>query len=597
MAASLVGTFRNLQATSSSSSQPAFRRSGENNLNNTLLQDSPVKDYWNFPEKAGTYRGIDKTGKKIPISAFLPVLNYTTEYNNAGEVVHKSSRDDGKGDVGASPSKNELFLHGDARAATNSKERLMKHGITSDVEHAHFDLRHGGGFHHHATPAVHLPGENENLTSPARPKLKLHTDIDKKSRVEAEHQDKRIQGQIEETETLQHYRRHKTRLLLKAAAEEKAGGEAGGKKKVSKWRRASIGGLAAFDVGGVATHFSCAFPDPGVEKAVDQLELMIANQVHSHEPSIEVVEAIRAVLADRPEWRNRMAVLTTSPILRQVILQTQAPGARIAGSSVLGATHPWRSFPSDPSGREPLRLPSYASKSQRTRRNRENNPYRSDHNWPEVDPIRGCLAGLQDQEVSSTDQQITPHLPKCPIEQLRVDPTKTFSQRYSFPKDKRKDANYSPSNKTHNDALKVSDPGPGAYGQFSGYTGKLGLPFKVGEQVVLGANHTFQFKRLLGYDEVTNLSNHASVPVFSFPKSRRTINEVQLGKYACVNSRKTDAGPLNPGMVYEHYSTFFPNNHPKGTHGRSSSFPARAKSQKILMKKEEREGGTRMRKA
>ena len=54
------------------------------------------------------------------------------------------------------------------------------------------------------------------------------------------------------------------------------------------------------------------------------------------QPSKEIDELIRAILVDRPEWRQRMAVMTTSHLLRRRILEAKAPGARAAGSMVGG---------------------------------------------------------------------------------------------------------------------------------------------------------------------------------------------------------------------------------------------------------------------
>lgn len=57
--------------------------------------------------------------------------------------------------------------------------------------------------------------------------------------------------------------------------------------------------------------------------------------MHQTQPSKEIDELIRSILADRPEWRQRMAVMTRSALLRQRILDCQAPGGRTLGCTVL----------------------------------------------------------------------------------------------------------------------------------------------------------------------------------------------------------------------------------------------------------------------
>ena len=84
-----------------------------------------------------------------------------------------------------------------------------------------------------------------------------------------------------------------------------------------------------------ATQMPIEFEDPGLEETIEALERMQSEQASIQQPSKKLDNLIKEILADRPEWRQRMAVMTKSPLLRQKILTLKNPGGRAVGSGVL----------------------------------------------------------------------------------------------------------------------------------------------------------------------------------------------------------------------------------------------------------------------
>eukprot|EP00397_Hematodinium_sp_SG-2012_P027065 GEMP01028413.1.p1 GENE.GEMP01028413.1~~GEMP01028413.1.p1 ORF type:complete len:307 (+),score=65.12 GEMP01028413.1:58-978(+) len=280
-----------------------------------------------------------------------------------------------------------------------------------------------------------------------------------------------------------------------------------------------------------ATSLPRSLPDGQLASVVADLEEIQAMQAAPQQPSSIIKESIEVILNQRPEWRQRMAVMTKSAILRQTILQTLAGGARAAGSAVLGETHIWRphlDVDSVVAERKSLDLTHGARSVIQTEY--------GDQNWPKVNPKDSCLGKLE------TKTQCLPF----PVEHVRYDPTRTRSKRYSVPRSIR----FAPFELS-------STPGPGEYHPF---LLPKGVAYSVGESVVMGANHVFPFKGLLGEVDATKL---AASPKWTFPKMRRCCSEVFTGQaLRDVGPCKTDDGCLSPGPTYEHLSTFHPNNAP-----------------------------------
>lgn len=288
------------------------------------------------------------------------------------------------------------------------------------------------------------------------------------------------------------------------------------------------------------TTFTEGADEEGLDRLVEQLEQLQGNQFSPQQPNPEVERMVSRVIRKRPEWRQRLAVKTSSMILRQKILSVPAPGGRAPGSYMYGKSHIWREK-EIATGRMNRSFSGFA-----------------DHNWPKVErdgllPERGPLP--------------------APVERVRLDPTRTRSARFSIPRATR----FAPGAETvmgepGREKLFGTTPGPGTYLTSASPTS---VPFVVqrGEQVVYGANHIFPYKAMLGnHTNPVNLDCMAgtqSGPVYSFPKMRRETSEPAVGRMrhhgevprpadAGIRAFKTDCGNLSPGPVYEHYSSFHP---------------------------------------
>eukprot|EP00930_Biecheleria_cincta_P068979 TRINITY_DN56795_c0_g1_i1.p1 TRINITY_DN56795_c0_g1~~TRINITY_DN56795_c0_g1_i1.p1 ORF type:complete len:380 (-),score=51.79 TRINITY_DN56795_c0_g1_i1:47-1186(-) len=261
---------------------------------------------------------------------------------------------------------------------------------------------------------------------------------------------------------------------------------------------------------------------------VARMEALQSQQRSMHQPSDELDAMIARQLVGHPEQRHRMAVMTKSALLRQKILTQIPQGGRSLGCAVLGSTYSWRqhALPDD----------------------------FSDHNWPK---------GVHNQHGIH-------HLPggdahhdrvlRCPIDKRTYHPTLSSTEFYSIPRTKRFPGTL------HNgeiDKVKVQltgTPGPGAYFK----SVPRGTQFSVdgGETVVLGANHTYPWKKCLGRQinpvDVDAVSQ-VSAPSYSFPRMRRTLSDPCSGHGLQDGGPvKTDHGGLSPGPVYELHSTMRP---------------------------------------
>jgi len=273
-----------------------------------------------------------------------------------------------------------------------------------------------------------------------------------------------------------------------------------------------------------------AEPNNAILSLVQNLERLQnhCGKICFNQPSETIRKNILSILDQRPEWRQRMAVMTSSPTLRQTILETVPRHGRAAGSAMLGETHIWR-----PHGtavdrraeRDSMTL-SHGPESLQTEY--------GDQNWPKIVPIQGQLG---EEDLSS------------PVEDVKFDITKTRPKCYSIPQTIR----FAP---FELDPL----PGPGHY--FTHMIPK-GLNYKDGEYVVLGANHVYPYKSLLSDTDATKMP---SSPKYSFPKMRRCVSEVHTGQaLRDVGPVKTDSCCLSPGPVYPHHSTFPNCKKPPGT--------------------------------
>ena len=250
--------------------------------------------------------------------------------------------------------------------------------------------------------------------------------------------------------------------------------------------------------------------------------------------------------------------MVTSPLLRRKILAMKAPGGRSVGMAQLGATHVWRQYPRDRTfdengndlnqhqiDKDMSRLvPTYAKKMSKT--------YSGDHNWPKVDPVKGMLSR----------EGVLP----VPVEKMRMDPTRTKSNRWTIPKSRR----FKPLEKT-------SEPGPGSYGQLLQPTHVFTSPNK--EIVIAGANHCYPWKTWL-LAENTMTGDRPTPAMYTFNKARRCASDAYTGQMASAGGAiKTDMFGMSPGPIYQAYTT----THPKGYINESMpTRPARANSFRML---------------
>lgn len=82
--------------------------------------------------------------------------------------------------------------------------------------------------------------------------------------------------------------------------------------------------------------------DPDLKSMVTQLENMQAQQRSPQQPNLQLDAMILQLIDQRPERRQRMAIMTKSALLRKKILSVIPKGTRAGGCAVVGATHEWR---------------------------------------------------------------------------------------------------------------------------------------------------------------------------------------------------------------------------------------------------------------
>ena len=249
-------------------------------------------------------------------------------------------------------------------------------------------------------------------------------------------------------------------------------------------------------------------------QVVDALEKLQKGQFSPQQPSPELDALIRSILADRPEWRQRMAVMTASATLRQKILNLLPPGGRAVGSGVIGATHPWRRYPKDPETGELVlphpgaRYPNYTGKSL----TKYQASYSGEQNWPKVNPVRARL-----------QRRVLPiKAPEHPELHSSIGFTIGKGDRFGPQPD--------------------ATPGPGSYGQ---YSKPIGVPFNIGDYVMLGSNLSYPCEGMLS-GEVTKIKHHTA-PTYSFPRQRRGINDVAQGRVGAAQAAKV--GTKNFGLI------------------------------------------------
>jgi len=263
---------------------------------------------------------------------------------------------------------------------------------------------------------------------------------------------------------------------------------------------------------------------------VARMEALQSQKKSPQQTNPEIDSMIARLLVGHPERRHRMAVMTKSGLLRKKILSVVPAGGRALGSAVLGTTFPWRK----------QSLPDNFS----------------DANWPKA---------------SHNDHGIH-HLPgggpdhdrvlRCPSDKRTyLDATMEASPFYSVPRTKRFPGVHDHSFTIKKEELqKKGVPGPGSY--FHSVPRGTAFSIDGGETIVLGANHTYPWKKSLGRNinpVDVDFTSLASGPCYSFPKTRRTLSDTVSGHgQQDGGPGKTDTGCLSPGHVYELHSTVRP---------------------------------------
>lgn len=263
---------------------------------------------------------------------------------------------------------------------------------------------------------------------------------------------------------------------------------------------------------------------------LEQLEaLHSASMITPQQPCVALDALIRQAIKGRPEWRQKLAVMTKSPLLRKKILSINPEGGRGSGCNVLGHTHPWRKE----------RLPdSFA-----------------DHNWPSLSHVKNngthmLLGGTEEHR----------RLLRAPVDQRRIDPTLSHSPSFTLSKSQRFPAALETGEVAKERVQARGTPGPGQY--FKSLPRGVAFPEHGGEGMVFGANHICPWKGAMGHNinpvDVDHTVLHAA-PKYSFSKTRRAVSEPNLGNGLVQGGPvKTDFGCLSPGHIYESYSAVRP---------------------------------------
>ncbi|CAD7937507.1 unnamed protein product [Amoebophrya sp. A25] len=292
---------------------------------------------------------------------------------------------------------------------------------------------------------------------------------------------------------------------------------------------------------GAARQIVCHFEDAHLQDVLAALEQMHADQRTQQQGCDAMDRLLKMIMTDRPEWRQKMAVLTKSQMLRRKILDVLPPGGRQVGSAMLGATHPWRSAIKKRDGKiwranDENTWPHYAL---------AQGLLASDHNWPKVDPVTGTLSRKFDDDKT--------RLP-APVEMMKQHPKLDNCPSYSFGKEKRRviaDPIHDIWTEVYCPQTKNSTPGPGDYSEAKGI---CKVPWMLNERVVLGSNEKYGCQGMLS-DDITRLGQHACSPVYSFPQKSQ-YRSVAQGVHMVQSAAKSDGGNLSPGLAYEAYGSF-----------------------------------------
>jgi len=271
-----------------------------------------------------------------------------------------------------------------------------------------------------------------------------------------------------------------------------------------------------------------AAEDSDLQSIVTQLESMQAQQRSPQQPNLQLDAMILQLIDERPERRQRMAIMTKSALLRKKILTVIPRGGRAVGCGVLGATYEWRT----------KALPdSY-----------------SDCNWPKA--VHNQI-GVHYLPGGGPEHD---RLLRSPSDKRTLHPTLQSSEFYSIPRAKRFHGTFPNGELNPEEVQKRAPPGPGAY--MKSVPGGTAFTVDGGETIVLGANHTYPWKKAMGRQlnpieaDATTLE---SAPCYTFPKTRRMVADTFAGHGLKDGGPvKTDTGSLSPGYVYELHSTVRP---------------------------------------
>lgn len=271
-----------------------------------------------------------------------------------------------------------------------------------------------------------------------------------------------------------------------------------------------------------------AAEDSDLQSIVTQLESMQAQQRSPQQPNLQLDAMILQLIGERPERRQRMAIMTKSALLRKKILTVIPRGGRAVGCGVLGATYEWRT----------KALPdSY-----------------SDCNWPKA--VHNQI-GVHYLPGGGPQHD---RLLRSPSDKRTHHPTLQSSEFYSFSRAKRFHGTFENGELNPEEVQKRAPPGPGAY--MKSVPGGTAFTVDGGETIVLGANHTYPWKKAMGRQlnpieaDATTLE---SAPCYTFPKTRRMVADTFAGHgLKDGGPAKTDTGSLSPGFVYELHSTVRP---------------------------------------
>mmetsp|Transcript_13856 Transcript_13856/g.29002 ORF Transcript_13856/g.29002 Transcript_13856/m.29002 type:complete len:363 (+) Transcript_13856:153-1241(+) len=314
---------------------------------------------------------------------------------------------------------------------------------------------------------------------------------------------------------------------------QETGSAAGATSRTRTLSRCGSDGEKSVDGGGALSVNTGPVAEPeDLRDVVARLEELQMRQRSPQQPIPELDALLARVLAQRPEFRPRMAVLTKSALLRKKILSAEPAGGRQAGSAMLGTTFPWR---------------------------KDRTEAFSDSNWPKV--ATHSEHGLHHLPGGSSKHD---GVLRCPADKIPMNPLLSHTPYHSVPSTKRFPGTHHNGELNKKEVQKRGTPGPGAYSK----SVPRGTAFSVdgGETIVLGANHVCPWKKALGRQinpidvDATSLT---SAPCYSFSKTRRTCSDTIVGHGVMEGGPvKSDYGGLSPGPVYEHFGSMRPLTNP-----------------------------------